>query len=178
MKKYKQKRKLISVICNYCKCTFEKPESEYNRNITLDRRNYCSRNCTGKSVKVLNPNRIIFDLSPYYGNRKDEFTEYKYYLKIVRNRFKEYNITLEDLRNQWILQEGICPYSGIKLELSTHTKKSYDPLLIASLDRIDSSKGYIVGNIQFVSKSINFMKGELTHEDTIRLCKIIAFNYK
>lgn len=34
-----------------------------------------------------------------------------------------------------------------------------------SLDRVDSSKGYIRGNIQWVTKRINWMKGDLSMEE-------------
>ena len=44
----------------------------------------------------------------------------------------------------------------------------------ASLDRIDSSKGYIEGNIQWVHKDINRMKGDSSDNDFIKLCKIIS----
>lgn len=64
-------------------------------------------------------------------------------------------------------------YSGIKLTLPSFVKKN-SKITTASLDRIDSSKPYTKGNVQFVSTSINFMKGELSHDDTILLCKQIA----
>ena len=46
--KYKQNRKLITIKCDCCGKEFEKPLSEYNRNIKLGRANYCSRACSGK----------------------------------------------------------------------------------------------------------------------------------
>lgn len=45
MLKYKQNRKLITIKCDCCGKEFEKPVSEYNRNIKLGRANYCSRAC-------------------------------------------------------------------------------------------------------------------------------------
>ena len=48
MLKYKQNRKLITIKCDCCGKEFEKPVSEYNRNIKLGRANYCSRTCSGK----------------------------------------------------------------------------------------------------------------------------------
>jgi hypothetical protein len=44
----------------------------------------------------------------------------------------------------------------------------------ASLDRIDSSKGYIEDNVQWVHKDINFMKSNLKQEDFINWCKLVA----
>ena len=44
----------------------------------------------------------------------------------------------------------------------------------ASLDRIDSSKGYIQGNIQWVHKRINQMKWDSEENDFINWCKLVA----
>jgi len=44
----------------------------------------------------------------------------------------------------------------------------------ASLDRIDSSKGYVRGNIQWVHIAINFMKHSLPEEEFIRWCCLVA----
>ena len=48
----------------------------------------------------------------------------------------------------------------------------------ASLDRIDSSKGYIPGNIQFISAICNYAKNDLSHEEMIVFCKLLADNWK
>jgi hypothetical protein len=45
---------------------------------------------------------------------------------------------------------------------------------LASLDRIDSSKGYIKGNIQFVSVIANYAKNEMTHDEMLYFCKATA----
>lgn len=178
MKKYKQKRKLITIQCDGCKINFEKPESEYNRNINKGRRNFCSRECVGKHNYSHLKKSKSPKISNFSSNKKSFFTPYKYYMKLVKQRFKDYDITLEDLHNQWEKQKGICPYSGIKLKLSTHSNILKNPITTASLDRVDSSKGYLKDNIQFVSRSINFMKGEMSHKETIQLCKLIAKKYK
>ena len=46
----------------------------------------------------------------------------------------------------------------------------------ASLDRIDSSKGYVPGNIQWVHKDVNWMKGSFTQEYFVNICKKISKN--
>ena len=76
-------------------------------------------------------------------------------------RNQEVNITIEDLKNQWDEQNGVCVFSGVKLELSSYTKIEKDPIFSASLDRIDSSKGYITGNIRWVSRTVNWMKNNM-----------------
>lgn len=175
MKNYKLKRKLISIQCDGCGITYDKPITEYNRNIEKGRKSYCSRNCTGKfNHGHLEKYRNLNDISQYSNNRANEYSQFKYYLKGPKARYKECLITVEDLKNQWEKQNGICPYTGIKLILTTHTKVIKDPIYRASLDRIDSSKGYIIDNIQFISLPINYMKNTMSHEQTLDLCKIIS----
>ena len=43
----------------------------------------------------------------------------------------------------------------------------------ASLDRIDSSQGYIEGNVQWVSREVNFFKNNKNEKDLYNLCKKI-----
>lgn len=44
----------------------------------------------------------------------------------------------------------------------------------ASLDRIDSSKGYIPGNVQWVHKDVNKMKLALSEKRLLELCTLIV----
>lgn len=177
MLKYKKDRKLISIECDHCKTEFEKPISEYNRNISKGFKNYCSRSCSGKSV--VNVNRLmqyqkINDISKYSHNKIDEFTGFRYYLRNAKKRYKDFDLTLEDLKNQWDKQNGICPYTKFNLLLFHHNiKNPYH--LRASLDRIDSSKGYTKDNIEFVSLPINYLKNDqITKNEVFELLAHIA----
>lgn len=44
----------------------------------------------------------------------------------------------------------------------------------ASLDRIDSLKGYIKGNIQFVSVAANFAKSDFSEKEFLEFCEAVA----
>ena len=46
----------------------------------------------------------------------------------------------------------------------------------ASLDRIDPTKGYIEGNIQWVHKDVNRMKMDFTETRFLELVNLIANN--
>jgi hypothetical protein len=84
----------------------------------------------------------------------------------------EFNITPEYAWNLWEIQNGKCCISG--MELSLKHSKFLKVYRTASLDRIDSSKGYIEGNVQWVHKDVNRMKW--THKEGyfIQLCKTIG----
>jgi hypothetical protein len=51
-------------------------------------------------------------------------------------------------------------------------------LTTASLDRIDSSKGYVIDNVQWLHRDINMMKQRFSQEYFINICKHIAENNK
>lgn len=44
----------------------------------------------------------------------------------------------------------------------------------ASLDRIDSDKGYIEGNVQWVHKMVNMCKQQYTKEEFLNMCEAIT----
>lgn len=166
-------RKLITFICDNCGYEAKKPFSEYNRNKKLGRHNFCCRMCSFNFGKNLHKNDSFTEkqkinqqqIKKYCHNRRDELTPYRYSFRNAKRRFKEFNLTLEDLKNIWINQNGICPYTGLKLQLPTY-KKCDNTWYRASLDRIDSTKGYVIDNIQFVSTPINFMKSTMSDIET------------
>jgi hypothetical protein len=170
------KRKQIEVTCSNPKCgtQFLKDKSEVDRNLKIGRENYCSRSCVGKVhsehllgyVETYKNNLLNFS-----DNKKDEYTGLREHLTRVKKRNKYHNITLEDLLEQWLLQDGTCIYSGVKLK---HPKNGDSIMTTASLDRIDSNKGYIKGNIQFISIACNYAKSNMTHEDMLTFCKLIS----
>lgn len=182
--KYKQKRKLVEFICDYCNSVSTKPKSEYNRNIKLGRHNFCSRSCAMKYAQA--HNLIACDkwrqsiknkqhLLKQCSNRNNEFAPFTYTMRTIKNRYKECTITLQYLKNLWDLQQGKCPYTGLSLILPTYKNIKEIPIsLRASLDRIDSNKGYIEGNIQFISTPINYLKNTMSDSDTKQYLKSIS----
>jgi len=168
----------IELVCEICSTTFKRVEKEYKRSQKKGRKSYCSRRCSGKgNIKNIPKEKIGNRDNLKRGSETDEFSPFRYHLRKTRSRNKEFNLTLEYLKEIWDIQKGICPYTGIQLKDWNYKTKS-NSLYTASLDRIDSDKGYIKGNIQFVSKNINYMKNKLSHLETIELCKIISNYWK
>ncbi len=77
---------------------------------------------------------------------------------------REFDIELSDLEELMIIQDKRCALTGA--EFSNEVPPS--------LDRIDSSKGYIKGNIQLIQIKINIMKSNLSQDDFIYLCQEVA----
>lgn len=74
----------------------------------------------------------------------------------------EIDITVEYIADLLDNQKNKCKLSGLPISTKAGT---------ASLDRIDSSKGYLVGNVQWLHKDINMMKRHYTEE---YLCKNVC----
>ena len=151
---------MIKIICFECKIEVEKPAREINRQIRNGRKIfYCSISCSKKTGGTShlrqydeeNRKNLIPD------NRKDEYSYLKEHFRRAKRRSKDFNLTLSYLDKIWKEQEGKCIYTKIKL-LQPDETKNYN--YMASLDRIDSSKGYIEGNLQFISVSCNWLKNK------------------
>lgn len=83
----------------------------------------------------------------------------------------EFNITREYLDSIYVSH---CPILGI--ELSYVNDRIYPNS--ASIDRIDNSIGYVVGNIQILSYKANRIKGDASIEELIRFADYIHSKYK
>ncbi|QWM89388.1 endonuclease [uncultured phage cr151_1] len=84
-----------------------------------------------------------------------------------------FNISVEYLNKLYEEQEHVCALSGISLEPDLNLTMQQQNM---SIDRINSDIGYEEGNIQWVDKRINMMKGSLSNEEFIELCTKVA-NY-
>lgn len=87
-------------------------------------------------------------------------------------------ISMEEAWSLFLLQNKRCALSGVELKMSPssrHIRNGYTEHT-ASLDRIDSSQGYIPGNVQWVHKAVNKMKMCLSQKDLILWCKLISNN--
>ena len=73
------------------------------------------------------------------------------------------------LMELWDKQEGRCALSGREMTLAG-TRLSNK----ISIDRIDSSIGYIKGNVQLLAAIVNYMKMDMKEEDFISLCKEVS----
>jgi len=92
----------------------------------------------------------------------------------VARRNLEIDIDKDFLIELFDKQKGLCYLSGIQLNLSNNLKEHNAGLTTASIDRIDSNKGYLRTNVAWCHKHINQMKMNLLNEDFINWCKLIA----
>lgn len=101
----------------------------------------------------------------------------KMWRKIVSGakvRELDFEITIEYISDLLESQNWTCALSGLPIHLPEDSRAHDQGEWTASLDRIDSTKGYVVGNVQWVHKHINWMKNAYPEEYFIDLCKHVA----
>ena len=69
----------------------------------------------------------------------------------------------------------VCPVLGIELDWNVKINGGQDNS--PSLDRIDSTKGYIPGNVMMMSKLANGMKQNATSEQLVNFSKYMLSEY-
>ena len=118
------------------------------------------------------------------GNKYENSWLYKGVGKLAQSKFShikygaikrnlEFLISIEYAWELFLKQKGKCFYTNLDIELKTRNSGQ----MTASLDRIDSSLGYVEGNVVWVHKHINIMKNEYNHEYFLSLCKLVTENH-
>lgn len=92
----------------------------------------------------------------------------------AKKRAKEKNIIFSISEDDIILPE-FCPFLGIKLTTSNIRGTSRRD--VASLDRIDPTKGYVKGNVEVISHLANSMKNNASPEDLLSFAREIIKRY-
>lgn len=100
----------------------------------------------------------------------------KYYIRVTKYRAKakgkEFNLEENDITK---LIVKCCPILGIKMDYFAEGWTKNDT---ASIDRINNNKGYIKGNIHFVSNLANSMKRNATPKQLVRFAKWVLKTYE
>jgi hypothetical protein len=127
--------------------------------------NYCSdvllQNAASK-CKECRRAKYVGEISGRFFNRIKQSAN--------RGRKLQFNITQQYIWDLFLKQDRKCAFTDIEIFFP----KQFRDVWTASLDRIDSSKGYIEGNVQWVHKDINVMKQDMSDEEFIEWCKKIV----
>tara|TARA_R100001129_G_scaffold2588_1_gene2634 strand:+ start:1744 stop:2190 length:447 start_codon:yes stop_codon:yes gene_type:complete len=136
-------------------CNRTLPQSEYTK-----KRNVCKR-CTSFQRNVARNHTPQSYLAVVYHK-----------LKTARADM-EWDIDIDHINKLWHKQEGRCALSGIFM--TWHAGEGRQDLN-ASIDRKDSNKGYIIGNVQLVTQRVNTIKHTLGEGELYWWCKNIIHN--
>lgn len=195
----KENRKIIKLKCATCNNDIVRPKNEFDRQTRKGRTKfYCDSSCAYKANPAAQAvteyvkshpkeaiSRMAKNLNGENPHKDDEFSSFRYFINKskAKERVKNYgvsNLTVEYLKKIWENQGGICPYTGIEMELPKNTQDYHikGKPHKASLDRIDSSIGYVEGNVEFVCLSVNYAKNGFSREDMIDFFGKIKFTLK
>lgn len=175
-KQYKTSAKAKRYYCNYCTRNVDVKKSEIKR--TCINCN-CDFMCNKKSAKycTLKCSNDFKNKSGIYLNFRRSSVE-NTLLSVLwgaRSRSKrinrDFDITDDQILNLLIKQDYRCAMTGIKMNPSKQSGfKNKDPYTV-SIDRIDTSKGYLIDNVQLVCTICNLFKNSYNIEDVGIVCK-------
>lgn len=101
---------------------------------------------------------------------------FSYIRRCAERKKLEWSISIEEIWNLFLKQDRKCALSGEEL-IFPKTNKELHSSRTASLDRIDSDKGYIINNLQWIHKDLNMMKKNYRDSNFINWCyKITDYN--
>ena len=136
-------------VCNGCECLFPISEFPVRNDRSGKYRPYC-RGCANDATRAR-----------YASHKRTQ----PFKLKATRVRAKAkaegLNFDLDEayLKSIWT---GVCP--AFKVEIYLNERERTDELA-AELDKIDPRKGYVKGNVAFLSRRANRLKNNATLEE-------------
>lgn len=142
-------------------------------------RTYWNCRCDCGKLAIVIGSNLMKGNSTSCGCIKNKHDEENRVFSIVYSRYKcdakklgrAFEISYDDFK---ILLKSNCYYCGT--EPSNHSAKNNNTIKYASVDRIDSNKGYINNNVRSSCKMCNIMK--LNHtEDVFKMQISKIFNY-
>ncbi len=129
---------------------------------------YCSKSCGQKYRYKNNMRTTAYQYGLTSGNWK------KYYQRRIGEKKRSSTLTVEELLEIHQQQNGKCALTGVDLTCQlipgkkTHTN--------ASLDRLDPKGEYTINNIQLVCVAVNRLRVDMSTEEFINWCRLVAEN--
>ena len=156
-------QRFLSIDCFYSNGKLADGSKKYN--------SWC-KDCTKDKMSSYHRRTWGKDKLSYIAHKRTKSPRaYLNYLLSKAKRRGPCSITIENLEDIWSAQNGFCALSGWQM-----TMRLADGVVPtnASIDRIDSSVGYELGNVQLVCRAANVAKHDLTMNEFILLCKAIS----
>lgn len=149
--KYKSSKDGLTHQCKQCMSEYRASKREYYRNYMAYR-----REVDNETIKA---NR-----RKHYRNHPESRMLMQAKQRAKR-RGLEFNIDITD-----IVIPDRCPLLDVPFVMGTQGDYEYTP----SLDRIDTTKGYIKGNVWVITKKANSMKNSATKDELLRFVDNIS----
>jgi hypothetical protein len=164
------KTSIVNMKIKKCsKCLEEKNLQDFYYHRTRKRYMASCKDCNSKSCSTYQTRK-----------RKDVDLKFIFMMRAVeiRRRCKAKEIPFDSnlkevLKDQWEKQNGICFYSGRKLNISNDYHEN--PFSV-TVDRVKPELGYVKGNLVFCCSIYNRMKQNLSYEEFVNCCKEVIQN--
>lgn len=104
--------------------------------------------------------------------------KFKRLYQSCKSRDPDCTISSDYLKELFTLQKGCCALTGSNLLFvhGTGYGLNKETLFNTSVDRIDQSKGYEIGNVRLVCYQANMMRSILTDTELVEWCSRIVEN--
>ena len=186
--------------CNDCGAEISKPGTEVRKSFLGIKCAGCytkERQCTLGFKKCIGPCKMELPLDSFFACKhhydgkatwcKECLKGYKKVIhemitgakKRAKMKGLEFDLTLDFIRELNDKQNGRCAYTNTPLNWDRQDKSgiattSNCPDSRASLDRINSSKGYTQDNVQLVTYIVNLIKNAFPEQDFLNTCQAIV----
>lgn len=127
----------------------------------------CNKERINEKRKERYKNNKHYDINDDVKIRKWAMSRLSTLKSRAKNKNLEFNLELQDILDARV---KYCPYLGYELMYGSYNEER---MLSASVDRIDTTKGYIKGNIEIISNRANIIKSNLTYDQWIVFAKRI-----
>lgn len=116
--------------------------------------------------------QVRLTMDPYTPLQKYLAYFFKHLSRRSKNRGYSCTVTVKDLMELYKNQNGKCAITGMDMTIDRSPGQwhTYN----VSVDRINNDKGYDLNNVQLVCQHINVMRGTLSVEEFLSLCKEIV----
>lgn len=145
---------MITIKCFMCGKEKEITMARYRTKVKAGNRICCSKECANSCPRGKRVSSVQRDLQRALQNITT---------RIKRKGPIDCNIDLEYCLELYNKQKGLCYITNIPMIGRYSTKENHSPYQI-SIDRIDSSKGYLKGNVCLVCLAVNYGKNSFTLE--------------
>jgi hypothetical protein len=140
---------------------------------------FCSMGCRDKAVKPKSAYQCIVCDKPFEAKHKAKYCSLScrsqgakltisgFLSQLLKHRGRNKLLPLDAVMAMYSAQGGLCAVSGCPMTISIRGGRN---LTNISIDRIDSSRGYAMDNIQLVCLVVNLMKLDMTQEEFTSWC--------
>lgn len=128
----------------------------------------CARLVKAKVVGHSKPKGLA---SPHWKGHGEISAAYwrRHLLTNAAKRKRQITITKEYMWELFLAQNRACALTGWPLAFSSNFGEQ-----TASIDRIDSAKDYVPGNVRWVHKDVNRARQEFTDQYFVELCTAVT----